>query len=94
MNETLIRQSRRFHTQLFAPAYPVPSFFQIMAFRMSRTSMKLTLGGENRDYIYYRDHGWFDSGYYYKTGLGPLKKAIGATFDWMAARMFKHREAV
>jgi hypothetical protein len=64
-----------------------------MAFRISRTSMKLTLGEDNRDYLYYRDHGWFDSDYYYTTGLGPLKGAAGVTFDWIAARMFKHREA-
>jgi len=94
MDEALTRQSRRFHAQLLRPAYPAPSIFQLMAFRMSRTSMKLTLGGDNRDYTYYRDHGWFDSDYYYTTGLGPLKVAFGATFDWMAARMFKHREAV
>jgi len=52
-----------------------------MAFRMSRTSMKLTLGEDNRDYTYYRDHGWFDSDYYYPTRVGPLKRAVGATFD-------------
>ena len=60
-----------------------------MAFRMSRTSMKLTLGDDNRDYTYYRDHGWFDSDYYYPAKVGPLKKAVGATFDSMAARMYK-----
>jgi len=93
MDEALVRQSKRFHEQLLKPAYPTPSVFQLMAFRISRTSMKLTLGEDNRDYLYYRDHGWFDSDYYYTTGLGPLKGAAGVTFDWIAARMFKHREA-
>jgi hypothetical protein len=64
-----------------------------MAFRMSRTSMKLTLGEDNRDYTHYRDHGWFDSPYYYPAKLGPFKKAAGAAFDWMAARVYQHREA-
>src|SRR5664280_29110 len=91
MEEALARQSRRFHEQLSKPAHPAPSVFQLMAFRMSRTSMKLTLGDDNRDYTYYRDHGWFDSHYYYPAKIGPLKKAAGATFDWMAARMYKHR---
>jgi multimeric flavodoxin WrbA len=92
MDEALAKQSRRFYQQLLKPAYPIPSIFQLMAFRMSRTSMKLTLGDDNRDYTYYRDHGWFDSDYYYPTRIAPFKKAVGATFDWMAARMFKQRE--
>jgi len=51
------------------------------------------LGDQNRDYTYYRDHGWFDSSYYYPTKLGLLKTILGAAFDRMAARMFKVREA-
>jgi multimeric flavodoxin WrbA len=93
MNEALAKQSRRFHEQLLKPAYATPSIFQLMVFRMSRTSMKLMLGGDNRDYTYYRDHGWFDSDYYYATRLGPLKKTAAATFDWMAARLFRQGEA-
>ena len=93
MYQAMVRQSKRFHTQLFRPTHPEPSIFQLMAFRMSRTSMKLTLGDDNRDYTYYRDHGWFDSDYYYPTRLGPLKRAVGATFDWMAACRFKQTGA-
>jgi len=93
MGEALARQSRMFHEQLLEPAHPVPSIFHLMVFRMSRTSMKLMLGSDNRDYTYYRDHGWFESDYYYTTRLGLLKKVVGAIFDWMAARMFKQREA-
>ncbi|MDR3752153.1 MAG: flavodoxin family protein [Terracidiphilus sp.] len=89
MYQTIVRQSKRFHAQLFRPTHPEPSTFQLMAFRMSRTSMKLTLGDDNRDYTYYRDHGWFDSGYYYPAKLGPFKRAVGAIFDCVAARMFK-----
>jgi hypothetical protein len=59
---------------------------------MSRTGMKLTLGENNRDYTYYRDHGWFDSDYYYAVKLAPLKEVAGATFDWMAASRFKQGE--
>jgi len=91
MDKALARQSRRFHEQLSKPAYPAPSIFQLMAFRMGRTSIKLQLGDDYRDHTYYRDKGWFDSDYYYPTKLGPLKKAVGATFDWMAARRSKQR---
>jgi NAD(P)H-dependent FMN reductase len=93
MTEALARHAKRFHRQLLNPTHPAPSIFQLMAFRISRTSMKLTLGDDNRDYTYYRDHGWFDSEYYYPTRLGPLKRAVGATFDWMAAWRFKQSEA-
>jgi len=89
MEENVASQSARFHKQLFKPAYPAPSLFQLLVFRMSRTSMNLTLGDDNRDYTYYRDHGWFDSDYYYPARLGPLKRAAGSTFDAIAARMYK-----
>ena len=64
-----------------------------MVFRMGRTSIRQMLGDQNRDYTYYRDHGWLDSNYYYPTKLGLLKTILGAAFDRMAARMFKVREA-
>lgn len=89
MQRTLARQSRRFHARLLRPPLPVPSLFGLMAFRMSRTSMKLVLGGDKRDHVYYRDHGWFESDFYYPTHLGPFKKAVGAFFDWVAARVFR-----
>jgi multimeric flavodoxin WrbA len=93
MEKALARQSGRFHARLLKTAFPAPSIFQLMMFRMSRTSMKLMLGDDNRDHTYYRDKGWFDSDYFYPTKLGPLKKAVGATFDWMAVRMSKKRAA-
>jgi hypothetical protein len=39
-----------------------------------------------RDHAYYREHGWLESDYFYPTRLGPLKRAAGAAFDWIAAR--------
>lgn len=93
MDNALAAQSRRFHDRLSKPAYAPPSIFQLMMFRMSRTSIRLMLGDDNRDHVYYRDHGWFDSDYYYPARLGPLKRAAGVTFDWLGARISKQREA-
>jgi len=93
MVQAMAKQSRRFHRQLFRPTHPEPSIFQLMAFRISRTSMKLTLGDDNRDYAYYRDHGWFDSGYYYPVKLGSFKRIVGTVFDFVAARTFKQARA-
>lgn len=92
MDEALARHARRFHEQLSSPAFPAPSMLQLWAFRMARTGIELELGDDDRDHAYYRDHGWFDSDYYYPTKLGPLKRAAGAAFDRMAARGSKPRE--
>jgi len=86
MDEALARQSRRFHEQLTRPRFPEPTMLQLLGFRMARTSIELELADDRRDHAYYRDHGWFDSDYYYPTKLGPLKRAAGAAFDRMAAR--------
>ncbi len=63
---------RRFYERLAKPAYPVPTFFKLWAFRMGRTSIQLMLDDTSRDYTYYRDKGWFQSDYYYPTRLGAL----------------------
>jgi multimeric flavodoxin WrbA len=92
MEDALARQSRRFHERLSGPTFPTPSWFQLLAFRMARTSIRLELGEEYRDHAYYREQGWFDSDFYYPTKLGPLKRAAGALFDRVAARSSKPRE--
>jgi multimeric flavodoxin WrbA len=91
MDAVLARHVRRFHAALLRPAFPPPSLLQLLAFRMARTSMRLELGDENRDHAYYRDHGWFEAGYYYPARLGPLKRAAGAAFDRLAARSSRPR---
>jgi multimeric flavodoxin WrbA len=85
MDEALAEQSRRFRAQLLRPAYPAPSLFRLAMFRMSRTGIKLNAPQDKRDWAYYRDQGWFESGYYYPAHLGPLKRAAGALFDWAGA---------
>jgi hypothetical protein len=89
MEKALAGHSRRFHERLMKPAFPAPSYLQLMAFRMGRTSIRQMLGGGSRDYTHYRDKGWFESDYYYPTRLGPFKKAVGTALDWAAARAFK-----
>jgi len=78
------RLSERFHERLLKPAYPVPRLINLMAFRMSRTSMKLMLNDNYRDYTYFTDKDWFESEYYYPTHLGPAKKLAGSLFDSLA----------
>ncbi len=91
MDEVLARHARRFHEVLSGPAFPAPSLFQLMGFRMARTSVGLELGDDRADHVYYRERGWFESDYYYPTKLGPLKRAAGAVFDRIAARSSRPR---
>jgi multimeric flavodoxin WrbA len=84
IDTALARLSKRFYERLAKPGYPVPTLLKLMAFRMSRTSMKLTLDDSNRDYNYFTDKGWFESEYYYPAHLGPLKRTAGSVFDSLA----------
>ncbi len=95
MDDALTRQARRFHAQLMRPAYPVPSLFALMMFRMGRTGIKLNAAMDEADWTYYRDHGWYESDFYYPTHLGPMKRMFGALFDWVGAHTsaFKVAEA-
>ena len=84
IEKTLKKHSERFHSTLDKSAYPVPTLFRLMLFRMGRTSINQMLDDTSLDYRYYAEKGWFESDYYYPTNLGPLKKAAGSLFDSMA----------
>jgi len=86
INRKVARLSRRFYSRLQENAYPGPSLFDLMKFRMSRTSIRRMLDENNRDYTWYRDQGWFESGYFYPVELNPFQRMAGRIFDWMAAR--------
>ncbi len=86
----LAAHARRFLARLARPLHPVPPLVKLMGFRMARTSMRIMLDETSPDFRYYRDHGWFESGYYYPVRLGPLKRAAGRLFDLGAARSARH----
>jgi multimeric flavodoxin WrbA len=90
-DRVLAAQARRFNARLAGPVYPAPSLFGLMAFRLSRTSMRLELNQTFRDFRHYTDKGWFESDYYYPTRLGLLKKGAGMLFDSLGASMTKAR---
>ena len=93
METVLADHGRRFHSRLMEPAFPPPSMFQLMVFRMGRTSIRQMLNEPNRDFTYYRDQGWFESDYYYPARLGGIRKAAGSAFDWLASRLFRREAA-
>ena len=86
-DRVLAAQAGRFYTRMERPSHPVPTLFQLMLFRFTRTKIRVEIDDSFRDYAYYRNQGWFESDYYYPTRLGLLKKGVGGFFDWMSARM-------
>jgi hypothetical protein len=84
---------RRFHAGLFRPQYLEPTLLKVWAFRAARTSMRVMLDESSRDFIYYRDKGWFEADYFYPTRLGLLKKATGGLVDSITRHMTASRDA-
>ena len=88
------KQSKKFYSTLIKKEFPIPSFFKLMIFRMSRTSIKLLLDENWRDYTYYEKNGWFESDYYYQTTLNPFKKLTGKIFDVMFAWIYGGKKSI
>jgi multimeric flavodoxin WrbA len=91
IDRALAGHSRRYYARLAEPAYPAPTLFKLMIFRMSRTKIRLELNDSSRDYTYYADKGWFESDFYYPTRMGVLKKGAGRLGDSISARMIRAR---
>lgn len=91
ISREIAKASKRFYKELMRPMPLRPSFFGLMLFRMSRTSMRLIQDEKYRDYSYYKEKGWFESDYYYDASLGFIKKSAGCFFDFLAQRMAMNR---
>jgi multimeric flavodoxin WrbA len=91
IDKLLDLQSRKFYSALIKGEYPSPTLFKLMVFRMARTSMKMLLDENSKDFTYYKEKGWFESDYFYPSQLNPIKKLSGAAFDLLAYLMFRNR---
>jgi multimeric flavodoxin WrbA len=91
INKVLDRHSEKFYSLLIKKEFPVPTFFELMIFRMARTSVQLLLNDSWKDYNFYKENGWFHSNYYYKTRLNPYKKLIGKLFDRIFTRTYRKK---
>jgi len=85
------KRSKKFYSKLIKKEYSTPSLLKLIIFRMSRTSAKLMLDENYRDYAYYKEKGWFESDYYYPVKLSLFKKLVGRFFDMMATRSTRSR---
>jgi multimeric flavodoxin WrbA len=84
------KASKRFYKELMRQTPPTPSFFRLMLFRMSRTSIMTILDEKYRDYRYYKEKGWFESDYFHDVSLGFVKKLTGHFFEFLGKRMVKN----
>ena len=91
ISEKISQVSRRFFEELMSQRPMPPSFMQVFVFRLSRTAIKLLLDENWRDYRYYKEKGWLESGYYYDVKLGFGKKLAGRLSDYIGKSMVKRR---
>lgn len=81
--------AERFAKELNRDKLPNPSIFRLMMFRMTRHGI-MAADKNLKDYRYYKNHGWFESDYYYETSLGITKKVMGKLFDVIGRKIAKN----
>jgi multimeric flavodoxin WrbA len=87
-DKVISKLSKKFYSLLIKKEYTVPTIFELMIFRMARTSIKVVLDESWRDYQYYKKKGWFNTDYYFPIQLNPLKKLAGKFFDFLFGRIY------
>lgn len=85
------KASLRFYNELSDSKLFSPSLFRLMLFRIGRTSLKLILNNNYKDYRHFKEKGWFDSDYYCEVSLSYTKKLAGCIFDFIGKQIAKHR---
>jgi multimeric flavodoxin WrbA len=89
IDRVIDKQSKKFYSTLIKKEFPIPTFFELMIFRMARTSINLLLDESKRDFTYFKKNGWFESDYYYPAQLNLLKKLAGNFFDFLFNRIYR-----
>jgi multimeric flavodoxin WrbA len=90
LKKKIYKTAKRFNKQLSRSKNATPSLYRLMMFRMSRNFIK-NLDPKYKDHQYFKKEGWFESDYYYRTNLGPIKTIIGKFFDFMGRQMAKRK---
>ncbi|KNF10083.1 NADPH-dependent FMN reductase RutF [Gottschalkia purinilytica] len=76
----LDKLAKKFHKGLIGNKSPKPKLNQLIIFRLVRSAQKYSIN-HDRDHVYFRDNGWFQSDYYYNVRLGFVQKTIGKLID-------------
>lgn len=93
-DKIIVMQSEKFYSRLIKNKYPTPSLIKLFLFRMARSSMKIMLDENNRDYTFYKNNGWFESDFYYPVKLNPIKRLSGKLFDRRVAYVARTKNKV
>jgi len=94
-NDRMIEKlSEEFYARLVGSKYPSPSLIKLFLFRMARSSMKIMLNEGSRDYLFYKNNGWFEADYYYPVKLSPVKRMAGRLFERRVAYVARTKNKV
>lgn len=80
--------AKRFYKNLKKEKPAKPSLLKLMIFRMTRSGLQNS-DLKLYDYEYYKEKGWFESGYYYDVHLGPMQRVVGRFSDLLGRKFFK-----
>ncbi len=58
---------------------PIPTLYDVYMFNALKSKTYIS----EADYDYWKNKGWLDTKYYYKTSLGPVKQLAGGLMNWM-----------
>jgi len=78
--KALDNAGKQFIKKIKGKPNPSPSLKRYIIFHGVRTSIQY-LKDKFRDYEYFKEKGWFESDYYYKTRIGLVKKIAGKIID-------------
>lgn len=82
------KQSSDFQKAILNDQLPIPAFYDIFMFQCLRSKTFVS----KADYNFWKEKGWLDSYYFYKTRLSPAKmlfaKIIKSYIDSVARKMF------
>jgi len=85
--QILEKHAKRFYKQLLKEKYPTPNLFEVMIFRISRSSIKSKLDENYRDFNYFDETGWFDAEFYYPVKLNFMKRLFGRLIDRVVIKL-------
>lgn len=81
VSAAIARAARRLARSLSATDSPRPPLGSLFVFRLVRSMYRAAPDDRLKDVRYWRDRGWFTSGYFYPVKLGLLRAAVGALAD-------------
>ena len=86
-SKALAKGVAAFRKELYREKPKAPTFFRMMIFRSTRSSMLCFDEALPPDKAYYEEKGWDTADYYYPVPIGPVKRFAGFLVDKMIRRM-------